>query len=155
MKKLLTPLLMAIAATAALAEPVRLNTLSDAQLTTRWNKQAEGYDKAFLLGGCTETKVPNSKNSFTLCSTADDVGAVFFRRKAGALENVEYMIAGHPLRGASMFLRFVRGSGSGNMAELGGRLLKNAKAQGQACEAEPSAQICAYSRQGKFEMSAQ
>lgn len=152
MKRFTFLLLGALATSALASSPIRSAT--DKQLIARWNKQAEGYDKGFVLRDCTSTKVPNSTSSFLFCPTSGDAGAVFFRRKAGRFENVEYSVSGHPLRAASMFMRFVRDSGSGNMADVGGQLMGDAKSAGMACTIEPNAQVCAYWSLGTWELEA-
>ncbi|WP_198086624.1 hypothetical protein [Variovorax sp. E3] len=144
----------AFVAGAAHASNAELGSLSNTELLKRWNAQADWYDKAYLLESCADKKVPSSNRSFLLCDTAGGKGTVAFRRNSGRLENVEYTMKGHPLSDASMFVRFVRSSRSGDMAAVGASLLKTAQKNGSACTSEPSAQVCANFSSGAFFMSA-
>jgi len=139
--------------TLAHAETPPLKSMNDEQLHTRWNKQADWNDKAFVLRNCASRKVPNSNRSFQLCETAGK-GIIAFRRQAGSLENVEYQLKGHPLNDATMFVSFVRGTNTGDMPAVGVALLRKAQQSGTACTTEPSAQICAHYASGEFVMEA-
>lgn len=126
-----------------------LKSMSDQQLQARWNKQADWYDKAYLLSGCHSRKVPNSDRSFTLCGTNGDKGTVSFRRKGEKLENVEYMTKGDMGTAGSMFVRFVRGTHIGNAGQVSMDLLRNARVAGTSCSAEGSMQVCALWANGE------
>lgn len=138
----------------AQASTAGLDTLSNAELLKRWNTQADWYDKAYLLEGCADRKVPDSNRSFLLCGTAGGKGNVAFRRNAGRLESVEYAMKGSPPNDASMFVRFVRSARNGNMGAVGADLLNAARKGGSACAEEAAAQVCARFASGEFFMSA-
>lgn len=139
--KIAIALLAVVGASAFAADDLR--GMSDQQLQARWNKQADWYDKAYRLQGCTSKKAPNSDRSFSLCSTSGGKGTVSFRRKAGKLENVEYMPNGDSINSGSMFVRFVRGTHIGNAGQVSSHLLSRAQSSGNSCSPEGSLQICA------------
>jgi hypothetical protein len=143
----------AFIASVANASTAGLASLSNTELLKRWNTQADWYDKAYLLEGCADNKVPNTNRTFLLCDTAGRKGTVSFRRNAGRLETVEYAMKGNPPNDASMFVRFVRSARSGNMGAVGADLLSIAKKSGTACTDEPGAQVCARFATGEFFMS--
>lgn len=152
MKSLLifSGLLGGFCAVANAATPQLLNT-PEGDLVQRWNNAADQYEKAYILSGCKSTRTPSPGRSIYACQTADAKGIVSFVSVGVKLDRIIFLASRHAATDSSMFIRFVRASSSGNMGEVGIRLLTSAKASGRACVKEDAGTVCVNYVAGEYD----